>query len=403
LIALAIFVFSYVAFSVGRVPGLRSDRLAAAIIGAALVVAVGGLPMREAQAAIDGSTLALLFGMMVVSAALELSGTFGLVVFWASRVARSPFGLVCFVATSSGLLSAFLINDVVVLAMTPVVLRLCDDLGTDPKPALVALATSSNIGSVATITGNPQNVLVGSLSGLSYGRFAAALAPVAILALAVNLLVLRLAYAEALRAPLAFRPSKKRPRVYRRWVWKGAAVTLGVVAAFFAGVPPAVAALVGAALVLFTRAVKPRRVYARVDWTLLALFAGLFVIVAGVERQGLGERLIGWLGWLRPETTTGLTALTAVVSNVVSNVPAVMVLKSMVSHLPDPERAWLTLSMASTLAGNITIPGSIATLIVLERAERAGVKVSLWEFTKVGLPSAALSLVIGAAWLALTR
>lgn len=401
MVAAALFVFSYVAFSVGRVPGTRSDRLAAAIIGGALMIAVGGLSFEEAQRAIDGRTLALLFGMMVVSAALELSGTFALLAYAASRVARTPTALLVLVSVLSATASAFLINDVVCLALAPVVLRLSADLGADPKPQLVALATSSNIGSVATITGNPQNVLVGSLSGLSWGRFAAALAPVALFALLVNLAVLRVAFARSLAAAPGPRPDLRRPHVYRRWVWKGTAVASGVVVAFLAGVPPAIAALVGAALVLFTRAVKPKRVYARVDWALLALFAGLFVIVAGVERQGLGERLVAALRWLRPDTTAGLAGLTAIVSNVVSNVPAVMVLKSLVPHLADPERAWLTLSMASTLAGNVTIPGSIATLIVLERAERDGVRVGAWDFMKVGAPSAALGLVGGVVWLGL--
>lgn len=171
-----ILVFSYVAFSIGRVPWLRSDRLAAAIIGGALMVTVGGLTLAKAQAAVDGATLALLFGMMVISAALELSGAFGLAARWLVKRVRTPVGLAVAISVVSAFLSAFLINDVVCIALTPLVLTITRRLGCDPKPHLLALATSSNIGSVATITGNPQNILIGSVSGIPYARFSMMLA-----------------------------------------------------------------------------------------------------------------------------------------------------------------------------------------------------------------------------------
>lgn len=396
--AAIIFAFTYVAFSIGRVPGLRSDRLAAAIVGAVLLVAFGVLSVGEAQAAVDGATLGLLFGMMLLSASLEVSGTFALIGHFVTTRARSPLALLCLVSLASGVLSAFLINDVVCIAVTPLVLQVTAKLQRDARPYLLALATSSNIGSVATITGNPQNILIGSLSHISYGRFALALAPVAVLSLAANVAIIWALYRKVLSQPFDAHSIQPRPRTYRRWVWKSLLVTGGVLVGFALGVPPVICSLLGASVMLLTRAVDPKRLYVRVDWALLALFVGLFVVVAGVEKAGLAERALSILSPLHPENVWGLTVVSAILSNVVSNVPAVMVLKSVVPGLPHPDKAWLTLAMASTLAGNLTLPGSLATIIVVERA-REQCPITFLDFLKVGLPTGLCSLLIGALWL----
>ena len=338
--------------------------------------------------------------MMVLAAALEVSGAFALVAWWTTRRASTPLRLLFLVSFASALLSAFLINDVVCLAFAPLVLRMAESLECDPKPHLLALATASNVGSVATITGNPQNILIGSLSGISYGRFALALAPIAFLSLLVNTACIWVVHRSALASPREACPVRERPRVYRRWVWKGTITAVAVIVAFTAGATPAIVALLGASAILLTRKVDPRRLYARIDWGLLALFASLFVVVAGVERAHWTERLFHWLEPLHPESTAGLTAVTALLSNVVSNVPAVMVLKSIVPHLARPRTAWLTLAMASTLAGNLTLPGLMATIIVVERV-RGSVHIGWSDFLKVGVPSALASLAIGAAWIGL--
>ena len=391
-------MFAYVALSIGRVPGLRSDRLAACIVAAVLTVALRVITLTEAQASIDAATIGLLFGMMVLSAGLEVSGALALAGDWVTRRARGPTTLLVVIALASAVLSALFINDVVCLALTPLVLHVAERFERSAKPYLLALATASNIGSSATIAGNPQNILIGSLSHVSYARFAATLAPVALIALAIDVAVIRLVFRDELRAPFRELPRAKPPRVYRRWVYKSAIVISLVVAAFAAGVPPVVASLLGASAMLVTRAVHPKRLYVRVDWTLLALFVALFVVVAGVENAGLARVALRVLAPLRPESVVGLTAIAAVLSNLVSNVPAVMVLKSVVPTLPHPQTSWLTLAMASTLSGNLTLPGSIASIIVVERA-KGSVRISWWDFCKVGVPSALLSLAVGCVWL----
>jgi Na+/H+ antiporter NhaD/arsenite permease-like protein len=286
----------------------------------------------------------------------------------------------------------------VCLAFTPLVLEICEALACDPKPYLLALATSSNIGSVATITGNPQNILIASLSHIGYRQFAARLAPIALIALVINVAVIAIVHRRALATPFPHRDETSRPPARSADVWKGALVTVAVLVAFVAGAPPALAALLGGSAMLLTRATDPRKLYAEVDWTLLALFTGLFVVVGGIERAGVAQYLVGFFTAVKSDTVWGLTVLSAALSNVVSNVPAVMVLKSSIPHLPHPETAWLTLAMASTLAGNLTLPGSLATIIVVERA-RERTEITFLDFLAVGLPSALLSLAIGVLWM----
>jgi Na+/H+ antiporter NhaD/arsenite permease-like protein len=396
--AVLIFALTYVALAFGRVPGLRSDRVAAVVVGAALMISFRVLSFERAERAVDGTTIALLFGMMVISAALEVSGVFALAGWQVTRRAKRPFTLLVAVSVASAVLSAIMINDVVCLAFTPLVLAVTETLACDPKPYLIALATSSNVGSVATITGNPQNILIGSLSHISYGGFALALAPVAAVALSINVAVIWAVYRKELSQPFPRMEDVAPPVVLRSATWKGALVSAAVVGAFVLGAPPALAAILGGSAMLLSRQTDPKRLYAHVDWTLLALFVGLFVVVGGLDASGISERLRDVLAVLRPDTVFGLTALASVLSNVVSNVPAVMVLKSTVLALPEPHTAWLTLAMASTLSGNLTLPGSLATIIVVERA-REKTRISFLDFLKVGFPSAVLGAAFGALWL----
>jgi Na+/H+ antiporter NhaD/arsenite permease-like protein len=188
-------------------------------------------------------------------------------------------------------------------------------------------------------------------------------------------------------------------RVHKPQMIKAILVTLGVVGLFFAGVPVAKAAILGGALLLITRAVKPRKVYREIDGALLLMFAGLFVVVAGAEKVLLGPEVLAAVRGLPLTDSFALTGITAVLSNIISNVPAVLALKPFIVGLADPTRTWLVVAMSSTLAGNLTLVGSVANLIVAERARAAGIHISFWTYSRAGIPLTLTTLALGAWWL----
>jgi Na+/H+ antiporter NhaD/arsenite permease-like protein len=397
--AIAIFAMTYLVVAIGRLPGFRLDRAGAALVGASLMVAVGALPLEQAPKAIDFDTIILLLGVMIVVANLRLSGFFHLVNGWVVTRARYPIVLLASIVMVSGTLSAVLVNDTVCLVLTPLVLDLVTRLRRNPVPYLLAIAMASNTGSTATITGNPQNMIIGSLSHIPYGTFAAALFPIAGIGLVLTVGLIAFAYRREFWTRQRLRGDPAPAHTDWPIIVKSAAVSLVMIAAFFAGVPPAEAAIVAGAILLLTRRVKSERVYAEVDWTLLLMFAGLFIVVAGLERRVLSPEVIRGIGHLHLEQVPVLSAITAILSNIVSNVPAVLVLKPFIAQLQPQQRAWLTVAMASTLAGNFTLVGSVANLIVVQRARAQNVEIGFWEYFKVGAPLTALTIGVGVLWL----
>jgi Na+/H+ antiporter NhaD/arsenite permease-like protein len=398
LAAVCIFTTSYLALAIGKVPGLSIDRAGVALVGACLMVASGVMTLDDAWQALDMGTITLLLGMMIVVANLRISGFFSVVNAWVVRRVHRPVLLLAAVVLVSGAFSAFLVNDAICLVMAPLVLELTLGLGRNPVPYLLAVAMASNVGSTATITGNPQNMMIGSFSQIPYPQFAAALAPVALIGLVLTIALLALLHRGELRGEsLRLRPP--RVRANRVLVVRSLIATAVVVALFFAGQPPAKAAIVVGALLLLTRRVKSARVYAEIDWSLLLMFAGLFIIVAGLEREVLNPQTVEVVGRLHLGTLPVLSAVTAVLSNLVSNVPAVLLLKPFVAALPDHDRAWLVIAMASTLAGNFTVLGSIANLIVVEKAARRGIAIGFCDYFRVGAPLTVVTLAVGTLWL----
>jgi Na+/H+ antiporter NhaD/arsenite permease-like protein len=397
MIALAIFAATYLVLAIGRFPGLRIDRTGAAIIGASLMIGANVLTFDEAIHAVDHATLVLLFGMMIVVANLRLSGFFSAVSAWVVRHAHRPLTLLAAIVLVSGVFSAFFVNDTMCLVLTPLVLEVAMTLRRNPVPYLLAVAMASNAGSVATITGNPQNMMIGSLSGIPYREFAWALAPVAAASLVLTFVVIAVAFWKEFRDTHRVEVEELRVRVNRLLMWKSIATSIGIIALFFWGWPVATVAIVAGALLLVTRRVKPEKVYHEIDWSLLVLFAGLFIVVAGVEKTSLEAELVRFasrLG-LHPAVLSGFCAL---LSNLVSNVPAVLLFRPLVAQLPDPRHAWLTLAMSSTLAGNLTILGSVANLIVVQRA-RHDVTISFWQYFRVGAPLTVVTLIVGGLYL----
>ena len=393
-----IFLASYLALAIGKVPGLSIDRAGVALVGACLMVASGAMGLDDAYRAIDLDTITLLLGMMIVVANLRLSGFFVLATAWVARRAHRPLLLLAAIVAVAGVFSAFLVNDAICLVTAPLVLELTLGLGRNPVPYLLAVAMASNVGSTATITGNPQNMMIGSFSRIPYPEFAAALAPVALIGLLLTVVLLAVLHRADLRGG-DLRMRVPRLRINRVLMIRSLLATALVVALFFAGQPPAKAAIIVGALLLLTRRMKSARVYAEIDWSLLLMFAGLFIIVAGAERELLTAQAIDAVGRLRLSAVPVLSIVTAILSNLVSNVPAVLLLKPFVAVLPDHDRAWLVVAMASTLAGNFTVLGSIANLIVVEKAARRGVVIGFWDYFRVGAPLTVLTLLVGTFWL----
>ncbi|TBW40283.1 anion transporter [Siculibacillus lacustris] len=399
--AILIFAVTYLVMAVGKLPGWRLDRAGAALLGAALMVGCGVLTLDEAYRAIDMETITLLLGMMIVVANLRLSGFFRLVNGFVVARAGRPIVLLIAVVLVTGILSAFLVNDTICLVMTPLVIDVVRRLDRDPVPYLLAVALASNAGSVATVTGNPQNMIIGSLSHIPYGTFVGTLAPVAAVGLILTVVLIAVVYrAEFLTRQRLVAVAPQPSRHHSSLVWRSVLTVVAMIGLFFFGWPIAEVAILGGALLLVTRRVKPEKVYFDIDWPLLVMFIGLFVVVAGVEKTVLTPQAIAAVGQLDLARVPILAGVTAVLSNIVSNVPAVLVLKPFVVDLADPIRAWLTIAMASTLAGNFTLIGSVANLIVAQRARRDGIVLGFWTYFGVGAPLTVLSIAFGMAWMA---
>jgi Na+/H+ antiporter NhaD/arsenite permease-like protein len=403
IIAWLIFLASYLVFAIGRLPGTKIDRPAMAVIGAVLMFAFGVLGPKQAIASVDFATLVLLFSMMLIVASLHLAGFFE----WITRLAiehLSARKLLPGVIFISGILSAFLVNDIVCLVMAPLILGLCKRMRLKPVPYLLALATASNIGSTATITGNPQNILIGSISGIGYRDFLAHLGPVAILGLfadwaLLHWIHLRNGRGEAMQTAPVEITTDHELEMHPGWP---VAVSIGVLIGFLLGYPPALVAAIGGALLLVQRRYSPTLIYSDVDWSLLILFLGLFLIIGGAGQAGVTEQLLRAAEKLNLQNHVIFTAVVTVLSNLVSNVPAVMLLKGLMSQFPNPHHAWLMLAMASTLAGNLTITGSVANIIVVEKA-RAEAHIGFLEYMKIGVPVTVVTLAIGLGWLAISN
>lgn len=396
--AYIIFLASYLVFAIGKFPGLKIDRPGAAIIGAVAMIAFRVVQPSDALRFIDFSTLVLLFSMMLIVGNLRLVGFFE----WNAEVVLrrlKPGQLLPAVIFTCGFLSAFLVNDIVCLVMVPFVLGITRRMRLQPLPYLLAVATASNIGSVATITGNPQNMLIGSFSGIRYYDFLFHLAPVAVVGLFLDWAVLHWIHMRQVQLSAETEEKIPLPALDLSHLTKPVIVVSAVVVGFFFGVPPAMMAALGAAALLITRTLEPRKLYQEVDWGLLVFFIGLFLIVGGAENAGIVRQLLGLAEHWNLQKLGTFTVVVALFSNIVSNVPAVMLLKSLIPGFSNPHTAWLALATASTLAGNLTITGSVANLIVVESA-KPEMEIGFWDYFRVGLPITLATLAVGWAWLA---
>jgi len=407
--AIVIFAATYAVIAFARLPRLRLDRPGAAVCGAVAMVGCGVLSFDQAWQAIDSRTIVLLLGMMILNVLLEDSGFFELAARGVLSGTRSPLGLLAGLTMLSGILSALFLNDTVCLMLTAPTVVLVRRAGLPLVPFLLALAMGSNVGSVMTVVGNPQNMLIGVYSDWSYAGFLLWMAPVGLLGLAVLIGVLFSFYRRDLPAVAAVMPASDLPpaTVDRPLLAKSLVVMAGVLIGFVAIGELAVVAMAGAAILLLISGRPSADVLRRVNWVLLAFFAGLFVVVHALEQTGLvaqaAESVRPLYGDSLATQIPVFSAATVLGSNVVSNVPLVVLARGIVPHLIEPDLMWLVLAMASTLGGNLTIPGSVATLIVLETVRQMPGEhetISYWEFLRVGIPVTLLTVAVGALVLA---
>lgn len=389
-ISAIILTITLVVFALGKSPIFRVDRAGIAFIGGATIVATGILTFDQAVQTVDYRTILLLFSMMILTSYLKASGFFTLMGNYMMSRFKSGPGLLFGVIMVSGLLSAFFINDIVCLLFTPIVILICKKSGLPPVPFLIAAATASNIGSAGTLLGNPQNILIGSVAKLPFLTYFVSAFPLALAGLFINFWMIRWFYRKQLNFTIKV-DKPLRGKYHSYLIGKSLAVTGLILAGFLFSPEPVVIASLGAAYLLITRRLKPKKIYNGIDFNLLIIFCGLFVVIGGAEQSGLMNRI---MKVFNPQSFSAFAILTVALSNLFSNVPAVMLLTS---YIPAGESGlwWTGLGVFSTLAGNLTLTGSIANLIVVESAKRDGINISFFEYFKVGFPLTIVLVVIG--------
>jgi len=398
IVAAVIFGITYVLISGRQMKILPLNRPAAAMLGAVLMVSTGVMTPDRAYGAINYDTLVLLLGMMLISAYLYLARFFE----WAADVvlkySRTPGRLLLYLTLTSGILSALLVNDTICLMLTPLVVAVIKRSKLPLLPFLIALATSANIGSVATLVGNPQNMIIGHFSHIPFSKFARSLAPAAIIGLAINFGILRFGFRNVLRAAVIIREPDVVLKLDRGLFALVCVVFVSIFVCFFAGLNLAWTALAGAALMMVLARRDTHEVLKLVDWHLLVFFAALFVVIEGLSDTGLPDAIYRNLqpmfGAQAAAQTWNLTWFSIVGSNIFSNVPFVLMAGKWIPHFADPALMWKVLALATTFAGNLTIIGSVANIVVVESA-REHLEIVFWDYARVGIPITVLTTAAG--------
>lgn len=402
IIALVIFILTYIGIIFTRLPKMNIDRPSAAFFGAVAMIIFGVLTFKEAVNAIDYNTIALLLGMMIIISTLQLDGFFSLIAYKTISFSKNQTRLLIIVVFITGIASAFLVNDAVVLIFTPVIIMICSKSDLNPIPYLIAEILSSNAGSAMSITGNPQNMLIGLNSGITYSSFLLHLLPVSIISMVIIVIIIRWLYPSCFRKKTSITFDKNIVDFNYSSMKTSVPVFILVIIMFFfsnfinLSIP--LIALAGGSLILIFGKIKPSLVIKQIDWVLLLFFASLFIVVEGIQKTGLLSSLVN--AYPFSNDVKGITAIhgiSLIGSQMVSNVPLTIVLLPFLK-VAGSKMLWLSLASASTLAGNATIIGAMANLIVIESAEKQQVKIKFMEFFKAGiivtLVTMALSILI---------
>ena len=400
-VAVVIFALSYLGIAFGSIPGLALDRTGFALLGAIAMIAAGVLGVHVAVESVDVPTILLLYALMVISAQFRLGGFYTWTALRITHHLEKPERFLALLMGVSALFSAILANDIVCLAFTPVLAVALLRARLNPIPFLLGLAAASNIGSAATIIGNPQNMLIGQVLHLEFGAFLLWCLPPALLALAAAYGIILWLYRGRFHAAVesSWNGAADWPSLNRWQSGKGLLVTAVVMALFFTRIPRELTAITAAGILLCSRRMKSRALLGLVDWHLITLFCGLFIIVRGIEQTGLPATVVDTLGQrgLDLHNLYALTGVSVILSNLVSNVPATMLLVKFADAAKPVEGYVLALS--STFAGNLLTIGSIANLIVIEQAKSFGIEISFREHARTGIPVTLASLLVLGAWI----
>src|SRR5574344_467019 len=398
-IALIIFILTYVGIIYTKLPGVNVDRRSAAFTGAVAMIVCGVVSLPEAVELIDFNTICLLLGMMIIISTLRLEGFFSLLAQKTITLANTRIKLLWVIVFLTGLCSAFMVNDAVVLLFTPVIITICSRVKVNPMPYLLAEIFSSNIGSVMTITGNPQNMLIGINSGISYTSFLLHLFWVSVLGMVVVVWCVRVFFRKDFvnKDKLVLSGAFEESNICFKDMRISLSVFALLIVSFFfgrlLGLSIPVLALCAAALILIFSSQKPSAIIKEVDWVLLLFFASLFIVVGAVQREGILDPL---LRVNLNEDFFGIVlvhALSLFASQIVSNVPFTVVMLPLMKSI-DSQTLWLALASSSTLAGNATIMGAMANLIVIGQSEKEGIKIGFWQFFKIGIVVTGLTFVL---------
>ena len=404
-IVLIIFLVVYLGMILGHLPWLRVDRASIALGGAIALLATSLLTEAQAIASVDFGTIGMLFGLMLISIQLEMAGVYGYLSAFITRIRTEPPILLALLIVLVGTLSAFLTNDVVAVAVTPVVLSICLHRGMNPVPFLLAIAFAANAGAVATIIGSPQNILIAERLDLSFVGYLGYAAIPAVLSLGVIWLVLIAVYRERWQlatpggappqAPLE--PAASAPPLDHWEAFKGFLILCLVLYAFiFTDWTRGLVAASAGAVMLFNARFASRSMLERVDWDLLILFVGLFIVNGAMQDTGMPQRLVDDLSsaGFNLQDSDVLFVVSAILSDITSNIPTVMLL---LPYASEPEAGPL-MALASGLFSNLIVIGSLANIIVVDAVNRHGLKITFWEFAKAGVPVALISLLIAWVW-----
>lgn len=395
-----ILIATLIAIAVGYIPKFRMNRTTIALVGATALIVTGGIDYEKALKAINLDTIILLFSMMIINANFSVSGFFGLVAQKIIKYADTPKKLLLIVIFTSGLLSSILLNDTVAIMFTPIVILVLINLKRDPIPYLLGLGMAANIGSAMTPVGNPQNMLIASYSGITFLKFIAPLFAVSVISLITLYFILIFFFKKEFSDSKIELIDVERKRVFKPLLIKSSIATMIMILLFLLHFPVSYAALIAASILLFTRRIKPERVFREIDWSLLVFFSALFVVTSTVETTGVGESLYDIFKNFIFVNIFSFSFSMAVLSNVVSNVPAVMLFAPFLNSLTNSYEFWITAAMSSTFAGNLTIIGSVANIIVVEIATKNGIKINFMQFFRVGIMVTTITIAIGSIWLA---